>query len=380
MCPILEATDVGTAVRKPGENMFTVENTASIEQTCDALDNNQFHFEGLADYESFDEAQMSDYLDSMSKQMASFKLNHDTKNSIFKIIRDMPGKILQFNEHMINADNGMNSLQSLQFATGFITNKLSQFCTRHKRDKILQNELYVAPQELAMGVRWHMVKESNSSTAIPRLIQNKFQMMPLTHSIVTLFRRDDFAKEYRLHNSRRDNILACNGSYKDFTSGSNFKKNELFQQYPNSIQIELAQDDFEVCDALGSKSTINKLCPFYFTVKNMPRKFNSKLNQILLASLCYTDDLVTEYTSIDDIWRVLVADIKCLENGIDIGNGEIIRGTVIYVAADNLGANSIFGLVKSFFVASVPVLSMKREIYVWKFHLKGERRPNTKNI
>lgn len=137
------------------------------------------------------------------------------------------------------------------------------------------------------------------------------------------------------------------GLFSDFTSGSNFRSNELFSAYPDSLQIVLATDDFDVCNGLGSKSTMHKLCPVYMSIKNMPNQFTSRLDSISLVSLCYSDDLNTKYTDFNDIWRLIVKDISNLEEGVDIG-GKILRGTITYVTSDNLGINTAYGLVKNF--------------------------------
>lgn len=99
---------------------------------------------------------------------------------------------------------------------------------------------------------------------------------------------------------------------------------------------------------MGSKATLHKLCPVYFTVKNIPPQFRSKLDAIHIASLCYTDDLKTKFTDFNDIWHHIVKDVSKLEKGIDIGGGKIIRGTVTYFSSDNLGANTALGLVQNF--------------------------------
>lgn len=142
-------------------------------------------------------------------------------------------------------------------------------------------------------------------------------------------------------------LLLVAGVYSDFASGSNFRSNELFSAYPDSLQIVLGTDDFDVCNGLGSKSSMHKLCPVYMSIKNIPHQFTSRLNSISLVSLCYSDDLNTKYTDFNDIWRLIVKDISNLEDGIDIG-GKIIRGTVTYVASDNLGIHTAYGLVKNF--------------------------------
>lgn len=54
------------------------------------------------------------------------------------------------------------------------------------------------------------------------------------------------------------------------------------------------------------------------------------------------------YADFNDIWEIIVADISYMENiGIDV-NGINVRGTLIHVACDNLGANSSLGFSGSF--------------------------------
>lgn len=139
------------------------------------------------------------------------------------------------------------------------------------------------------------------------------------------------------------------GIYRDFCCGKVFAQNEFFQSHPSAIRIHIANDDFETGNALGSKATIHKLSAFYFTIENMPSVYRSKLENIYLLCLCYTDDLKTEHTDINDIWRLVQRDINHLEtHGIDIGDGRIIKGTLTNSSFDNLGANQAFGFVASF--------------------------------
>lgn len=94
---------------------------------------------------------------------------------------------------------------------------------------------------------------------------------------------------------------------------------------------------------------MHKLSAFYFTVQNMPAKFRFKSNNIFLFCICYSDDLKTEHTDINDIWKLVVKEIEFLEtNGIDTEDGKNFKGTIVYFSFDNLGINLAYGFVASF--------------------------------
>lgn len=113
------------------------------------------------------------------------------------------------------------------------------------------------------------------------------------------------------------------------------------------MQLQIFTDDFEVCNVLGSKATLHKICGVYLSILNIPQKYRSKLDNIHLICLCNSDDLKTRYTDFNDVWRLIVHEISQLEKGIVI-NGVKIRGTIANLCFDNLGANSSLGFVESF--------------------------------
>lgn len=164
---------------------------------------------------------------------------------------------------------------------------------------------------------------------------------------MSLFQREDFCTAYKKYNESSE-TKSKPGEYNDFQSGSAFANNELFKTHPNSLQIEIGTDDFEVCNPLGSKSTLHKICAVYFTIKNVSPQHRSKLDNIFLVALCNSDDLKTKFTDFNDIWRVVVRDVSQLESGVYIGNGVKITGTLVHLLSDNLGANAALGFVESF--------------------------------
>lgn len=76
---------------------------------------------------------------------------------------------------------------------------------------------------------------------------------------------------------------------------------------------------------------------------------NSKLSNIYLIALINADDLHTEYTDFNNVWFNVVNEIKVLEeSGIQINHELNLKGTVTVLSGDNLGLNSVTGLVESF--------------------------------
>lgn len=290
----------------------------------------------------------------INDQICAMQLNHDETNKVYKICLELVEKTQQLNEIFMKKENGMDSLEAVKMSTVVVREELLQCATRYKRDKqIATNKFFVAPEEKTVGVRWISTKLKNSLTSVPKCIPNVYQRISVIKSICSLFERKDFHDEYFKYNEEQVKSIS-DGIYTNFRSGNNFKTNELFSRYPNSLQIEIAQDDFEPCNALGSKSTLYKLSPVYVSIKNIPPKFSSKLSNILLASLCHTDDLKSKYADWNDIWLDLVSELRQIENGIVLNDGTVIKGTVVSVVSDNLGANIILGLVKNFSKTKYP--------------------------
>lgn len=185
-------------------------------------------------------------------------------------------KISQYNMQLINDDNEMTTAREIDMSTNAICNKMSEYSTNYKRCKKFESsEMYVAPQQLSLGVRWDMVRKIGATISIPSLLQCKYQYVPITKTIIALFQREDFRSAYLNYNQSNEKN-SNHGVYTDFSSGSAFKSNELYKSHPNSLQIEIGIDDFEVCNPLGSKSTLHKICGVYFSIKNMPPQYRSK--------------------------------------------------------------------------------------------------------
>lgn len=81
----------------------------------------------------------------------------------------------------------------------------------------------------------------------------------------------------------------------------------------------------------------------------MPTEFRSKLNNIYLVALSYTDDAKTKETDFNNLWMPIRNDIHQLETvGITIDDNLNIKGTISFLGFDNLGANVSLGLSGGF--------------------------------
>lgn len=191
-----------------------------------------------------------------------------------------------------------------------------------------------------------MVADRENLNSCPKLVQSPFQYVSIIGTIRSLFLREDFQRAFR-NNVSNSNHTCIEGEYSSFCCGSAFKKNDLFQQYPKSLQLQIATDEFEVCNPLGSKATLHKCCAIYFVIRNMPKLSN--LKNIYLICLCNGNDLKTKQTDFNDLWRVIVREIKYLEVfGINVNDNLNVKCTLVNVSFDNLGANQSLGLAEGF--------------------------------
>lgn len=290
---------------------------------------------------------MGNFLDHFASEIMKLRLTQSSTDNLFTLIEDLLSHIKLFALRLNDDNNGMDVNQMLDHCTSFMVEKISEYKSSFKRKrKVQQNKSHVEPQEMALGLRWDLVREHKTLSASLQYAQCKFQYISLNETLMSLFKRTDFSQTYFTHNN---DLVPANGMYSDFNSGSLFQSNELFRAFPNGIQIQIGTDDVELNNALGSKATLYKVSAFYFTIRNIPQKYHSKLENIYLLLLCNTDDLKTKYTDVNDILRPIVRDLKYLEDvGLNVSTGVPLRGTLVQLCHDNLGGNITLSMVESF--------------------------------
>lgn len=264
-------------------------------------------------------------------------------NHVFDLCSNLASEIKDANTRLINDSNGLNATQAVELTTDFVRSEFKEVKNTYHRNKLYSSdELYVASEERAIGTRWEVVK-NHSGQAVPQLVQCTLQYVPI---LDTLFKRDEFKSIYFGEEGRHSCV---DGVYEDFCCGQLYKKTNLYRSSENCLQIQIGHDDFDICNPLQSKAGIHKVCGVYFVIRNMPKKYLSKLKNIYLICLCTANDLKSEQTDFNNLWTMIVNEIHILETvGIDIGGNRVLKGTLACVAYDNLGGNVSFGFAEGF--------------------------------
>lgn len=291
------------------------------------------------------------FLDEFSSVMDDLMLRQTDLNTIYKLVGGLIDEMKHVNSTLIQDSNGLNPLQVLDRSSNIISDHFEKINSHYKRKKIFTSHpLYIAPHEIAVGTRFELERNKTNNVAIPTRIQSSYEYVSIVDTVKSLFKREDFKSQYIKYNSAMENEHKCvEGVFRHFCCGKKYKNTEIFQTNTNSLQIQIATDEFDPCNPLQSKAGSHKICAVYFVIRNMPSQFLSKLKNIYLVCLCNSNDLKTSETDFNNIWSLIVKDISYLENvGVDIGNNINVKGTLAYLSFDNLGGNSSLGLVESF--------------------------------
>lgn len=249
---------------------------------------------------------------------------------------------------MLLGDKEEEFSKNLETANDFVLSKINEINTLRKVKKIVKsNHLFVEPEETAVGIKWKTPKV-NKDTNIPdhKLIQATFQYVSVLKTLKAVFSDKAFQNYYIKYN-REEKHKCKQGVYRDFCCGSTHKSNEVFNDLL-SLQLQLGIDDFEVCCPLKSKAGVHKVCATYMQIRNLPAEYKSKLDNIYLVALCTSAYLKPKEKSYNHIAERIVKEICILEtDGIRIGE-QVLRGSIINIACDNLGANGVYGFTECF--------------------------------
>lgn len=281
-------------------------------------------------------------IDGLLNQLNNIKMKHDDKNNIFRILSAITKHTCKISSRLIEEENGMNPLHAVNAACDYICGEIDTFKTRFKRQKKMSsNPLYVHPSERAVGVRIEMLLDKSTGDLMPHLIQSSLQTVSLIDTLNSFFACADNRRIY----FDQENHLCDENTFSCFRCGDLYKNSRFFQENPNAIQLEIGTDDFEICNALCSKSNVHKLTAVYMVIHNLPSKYLSRLQNTYLVAVCNVDDLKRSTTDFNNILELIVSEVKYLEEtGITLEDGQKLKGTIIYLGADNLGYNLALSL------------------------------------
>lgn len=289
------------------------------------------------------------FISSWIGDLNSMKLNRKESVIIFNLVNGLIG---EFSDALIgllgDSHNGMTCTQLVNTMKDLVQSEFSLYNTDYKFNKtVCSNSSYVHPEERVVGTRYELKRDKNTNISVPRLIQSTLQYVSIVKTLESLFRDEEFRKIYFEYNSEKHTCE--DGFYKDFCCGNVYKQNSLFTNNRFALQIQLITDDFEPCSPLQSKAGVHKLTAVYFSLRNIPMRLQSKLSNIHLVCLGYSYDInKSMYGDFNHIWRLVMEDLNVLETeGISIGALKL-KGSLVLLLSDNLGANYSLGYARSF--------------------------------
>lgn len=273
---------------------ITVSRTES-KSNCPSSIEHDYHQKSIISVESPFEKNCK-FIESFLSEINTIQMNHEDKDKVFTLCRALVENVGEMNIDLIEEQSDMTPVGVLKMTTNFVIDKIGEYASRHKRDKKMnEDHCYISPQDRAIGTRIAMIHNKDQQVEMPILVQSTLQYIPIISSFRTFF-ADNETRE--LYFEYQNNHRCVENVYERFCCGTVFQRSDFFRKNPDAIQIQLSIDDFEICNPLGSKSGLHKVCGIYFVVNNMPKGYNSKLQNIFLVSLCNTDDLDTPSTDI----------------------------------------------------------------------------------
>lgn len=289
------------------------------------------------------------FISKLHSRITSMNLNQKDSNDIYKLIDGLTQKSKEFYTSLIEENSSVSPSHLLDQSADIILNQLKQQSTVFKRNKKLsENDFYVKPQEIAIGLRWERkkIRRNGRKMWVPRLIQSTFQFFSIVGTLQAIFKSKEFRDMYFQYNSSKTHNCT-EGTIVDYCCGSTFKT-DFFKENPYSVKIQLYCDEFELCNPLQSKVGVHKSVGVYFSLRNIPREFRSRLKNIYPVCLVNANDLKTKATDYNNVWRPVVRELQYLEEiGINVGD-KCVRGTLSHISMDNLGANESLGFTSSF--------------------------------
>lgn len=172
--------------------------------------------------------------------------------------------------------------------------------------------------------------------------KRSFQYVPVLKSLIHILGKEDLRE--KVLSKEKDKSSTKYESYQD---GTIYKDNSFYSE-DLRITLVLYIDDFEICNPLGTSRKKHKITALYWVFGNIPHSSRSTLTSVYLALLCKAVDI--KRFGYKEVLAPLLKDIAILErDGIYLSSvGRNVKGSVFCVAADNLGAHSICGLVENF--------------------------------
>lgn len=302
----------------------------------------------------------NDFFSYLPAEMRSLNLTRENYEKTMDIIINVVEYAKSLSVKLVQKNCNISNVvyENINKGAEHVLDKLKEIKTNKRLKKsIRKSPFYVEPIEKSIGLKWkNAIVDPETQIPDHGLIQSTFQYVSILETLKSLFGNKEFIEAYlkfNLHEKRK----CVSGVYEDFCCGSIYPSIDIFKD-PCSLQIVIGSDDFEVCCPVKTKATKHKVNATYFQIQNMPIEFRSKLNNIYLVALCSSINFKSDEYNYNHIAELIVDEISQLENDGLVIEPKILteinieqtrlKGTLINIGVDNLGASVVMGFVESF--------------------------------
>lgn len=220
-------------------------------------------------------------------------------------------------------------------------------CIFDLNNKVKRTEYLIKEFDVLMPIRYTLgrrfVKYGSAATGENRPSKRKrdeMMFIPITKTIQKFAENNSFRGLLKYNETRE-------GIFSSVEDGSRYKNEIWWKDHDDSLHIKLYNDEVDMCDGLGSKSSGHqKLLMIYCSLTDIDQVYQSELRHHFLVGIARSED-VKRY-GMNKILKPIVKDIKLLEEGINGPNETYIEGGLFATTGDNVAQNSICGLKESF--------------------------------
>ncbi|KAJ8674307.1 hypothetical protein QAD02_005569 [Eretmocerus hayati] len=283
------------------------------------------------------------YADPNLAQIEVQRMVNRTKDLLNVVVETFKSMLQLLNKDIV-IDRRVQSAIHRYFS--MLTSVIQKHDTHYKRCKRLSQDGLISPLSVIVGSA--MEDKCKDNQIVKELVPRKAYYISVRSTFKAFFEKPGVLKtvlKYMKALSRNTSVLS------NWIQGESWRA-KMIKYYANQIVIPFLMyiDDFDVNDPLGSHKGIQKMCGIYCSIMTLPPEFRSLLENIFLVMLFHSSD--RKEFGWSRILSHLVDEFNELaREGIEfLVDGEKI--TVYFVLAvvigDNLGLNSLFGMVESF--------------------------------
>lgn len=266
---------------------------------------------------------------------------------------NIPSNALQSIFEELNKFSLVNLTSTLNFISTKLVNEfgLSPTVSQTLMTEAWQNNDFLKTQELLKTDyrrKIYFKKEFGYIEPVSiRLGYNGVNKLVFFHYIPILKSLTAFLKNDSVLSQLNESLAITSGVLIDHKNAYCFLNHPFWKSQKLALQIILYTDSFEIANPLGSAKNQHKILSVYYSLGNLYPYNQSKVNALQLVLLCKEEDYKTFGQS--KVLDPLIQDLKILESeGINVPNFGIIKGSILFVAGDNLGSHNIGGYTENF--------------------------------